>query len=185
MRALPRRLCIFCGSSRGRAPRYAAAARSAGELLARRGVGVVYGGGNIGLMAEVADGALEAGGEVVGVIPRALVDRELAHPGLTALHVVDSMHHRKALMAELSDGFIGLPGGLGTLEELFEVLTWLQLGFHDKPCALLNLDGYFDHLLGFLDRAVEDGFVSPANRRLLLDDDDFPSLLERMATLFV
>jgi len=182
MRTTLRRLCLFCGSSRGRSPRFAAAARAAGELLARRGIGVVYGGGNIGLMTEVADGALDAGGEVIGVIPRSLVERELAHAGLSHLHVVESMHQRKALMAELSDGFIALPGGLGTLEELFEVLTWLQLGFHDKPCALFNLEGYFDHVLAFLDRAARDGFVGPAERRLLLDDDDFATLVARLAS---
>lgn len=176
----PRRLCIFCGSSRGREAHFISAARDAGELLARRGIGVVFGGGNIGLMAEVANAALAAGGEVIGVIPRALVERELAHRGLSELHVVESMHQRKALMAELSDGFIALPGGLGTLEELFEVLTWLQLGFHAKPCALLNRDGYFDHLLAFLDRARHDGFMSEATRALLLDSDDFAALVEQI-----
>jgi uncharacterized protein (TIGR00730 family) len=150
-----------------------------GKGLAERGIGIVYGGGRVGLMGALADGALEVGGEVVGVIPRRLVDRELAHPGLTEQHVVATLHERKALMAELADGFIALPGGLGTLEELAEVASWAQLELHTKPIGLLGQDGYWDPLMAWLDRAVEEGFISPHHRGLLQVDADLDALLDR------
>lgn len=162
-----KRVCVFCGSSSGRNGRYSEVAREVGRALARRGVGLVYGGSAIGLMGEVADAALQAGGEVIGVIPRALQLREIAHQGLTELEVVGSMHERKARMAELSEGFIALPGGMGTLEELAEVLTWAQLGLHARPCGLLDVDGYYQPLIAFLDHAVAEGFVRPDHRRIL------------------
>ena len=142
-----RRVCVFCGSSHGVRPAYAAAARTLGRLLVERGLGLVYGGGNVGLMGVMADAVLEAGGEVLGVIPHALMAREIGHPGVTEMHVVDSMHERKALMADRADAFIALPGGVGTFEELFEAITWTQLGLHAKPCGLLNVDGFYDDLL--------------------------------------
>lgn len=174
-----RSICVFCGAASGRDPGYAAAAAATGETLARRGIRVVYGGGRLGLMGAVADAALAAGGEVVGVIPRGLVDRELAHPGLTDLHVVETLHERKARMAELADAFLALPGGLGTLEELAEVLSWAQLELHAKPIGLLDVAGYFAAFEAFLDRAVADGFVAERHRRILLRDDDLDSLLAR------
>lgn len=173
-----RRVCVFCGSSRGSRPAYEAAARETGALLAARGSGLVYGGGNVGLMGAVADAALAAGGEVIGVIPEALVGWEVAHAGLTELRVVASMHERKALMADLSDAFIALPGGFGTFEELCEVLTWSQLGFHAKPCGLLNVEGYFDPLLALFNRAVEERFLRPAHRTLALEERDPARLLD-------
>lgn len=176
-----RRLCVFCGSSAGARPEYLAAAQTLGRALAERGVGLVYGGARVGLMGAVADAALAHGGEVLGVIPRALEEREIAHPGLTELRVVESMHERKAVMSDLSDGFVALPGGLGTLEELFEVWTWAQLGVHDKPCALLDVAGYYVPLLDFLDHGVREGFVRPAHRAQLLVDDDPARLLDRLA----
>lgn len=172
------RLCVFCGSSPGRDPAHAASARALGELLARRGIALVYGGAGVGLMGALADAVLGAGGRVIGVIPRAMVEREVAHTGLTERHVVGSMHERKALMSELADGFAALPGGLGTLEELFEVLTWAQLGLHRKPCGLLDAGGYFDHLVRFLDRAVAEGFLRPEHRRLLVLAGSPEELLE-------
>jgi len=177
-----KRVCVFCGSSRGGREEYSAAARTFGAALARRGLGVVTGAGHIGLMGVLADAALEAGGEVIGVIPRALVDRELAHRGLTALHVVETMHQRKALMADLSDGFAALPGGFGTADELFEILTWAQLGIHARPVGLLNVAGFFDPLLAWLDRAVEERFLREQHRRLLLVEADPERLLERLLT---
>jgi uncharacterized protein (TIGR00730 family) len=176
-----RSICVFCGASSGRDPRYPAAAAVTGETLARRGIRVVYGGGRRGLMGTVADAALAAGGEVVGVIPRGLVERELAHPGLTELRVVETLHERKAEMAALADAFITLPGGLGTLEELAEVLSWAQLELHAKPIGLLDVDGYFGGLETFLDRAVADGFVAERHRRLLLREDDLDALLAAFA----
>ena len=172
-------ICVFCGAATGRDPSYAAAAAVTGETLARRGIRVVYGGGRLGLMGTVADAALAAGGEVVGVIPRGLVDRELAHPALTELRVVETLHERKAQMAELADGFLALPGGLGTLEELAEVLSWAQLDLHAKPIGLLDVGGYFAPLEAFLDRAVAEGFIAERHRRLLLSDDDLDALLRR------
>jgi uncharacterized protein (TIGR00730 family) len=176
-----RRICIFCGSSAGNDPAYAALARSAGEGLARRGIGVVYGGGRVGLMGVVADTALEAGGEVIGVIPQAMVDRELAHRSATELRIVATLHERKAVMAELSDAFIALPGGLGTLEELAEVVSWAQLGLHAKPIGLLGVGGYWAGLLRWLDGAVTAGFVAPAYRGLILEAADLDDLLLRFA----
>jgi uncharacterized protein (TIGR00730 family) len=162
------RLCIFCGSSPGARPEYAAATVELAQLLASRGIGIVYGGASVGLMGLLADTAMQAGGEVIGVIPSALERREIARGGLTELHVVASMHERKALMAELSDGFIALPGGSGTLEELFEVFTWSQLGLHRKACALLNVEGYYDRLAAFLDHAVAERFLRAEHRAMLL-----------------
>jgi uncharacterized protein (TIGR00730 family) len=176
-----RSICVFCGASSGRDPRHAAAAAVTGKTLARRGIRVVYGGGRLGLMGAVADAALAAGGEVIGVIPRGLVDRELAHPGLTRLDIVETLHERKARMAELADAFIALPGGLGTLEELAEVLSWAQLDLHAKPIGLLDVGGYFSALEAFLDRAVDEGFVAERHRRLLLRDDDLDGLLRQFA----
>jgi uncharacterized protein (TIGR00730 family) len=175
------RVCVFTGSSAGLRLEYRTAAAALGQAAAARGIGVVYGGAHVGLMGVLADAALGAGGEVVGVIPRGLVARELAHTGLTTLHVVESMHERKALMASLSDGFIALPGGWGTLDELFEILTWAQLGLHRKPCGLLNVRGYFDPLLSFLDHSVAEGFVRPESRRLLTVADAADRLLDLLA----
>lgn len=177
----PTRICVFLGSSTGLDPVFAAAARALGEALARGGRTLVYGGGNIGLMGILANTVLERGGTAIGVIPRALVDRELAHRELTELHVVDSMHERKALMADLSDGFIAMPGGLGTLEELFEVLTWAQLGIHAKPVALMNAEGYFDSLLEFLDRGVDRGFIPAPHRRRLIVGNTPDGVLSALA----
>ena len=160
-------ICVFCGSSFGKNPAYTEAARFLGETLANRNITLVYGGGNVGLMGTVADAALEAGGVVVGVIPKALVEREIAHQNLTKLHVVGSMHERKALMSELSDGFIALPGGNGTLEEFFEVLTWAQLGEHPKPCGLLNVSGYYDPLLTVFGHMVDQGFLAEKHRGIV------------------
>jgi len=174
-----RRLCVFCGSSTGRDPAFADAARGLGILLAERGIGLVYGGTRIGLMSVIADAALEAGGEVVGVIPQALIDREIAHTGLNDLHIVGSMHERKARMSELADGFVALPGGLGTIEEAAEVLTWAQLRIHTKPCGFLNIAGFFDHLLGMFDHAVEKGFLSAEHRAMVVVEASADALLER------
>jgi uncharacterized protein (TIGR00730 family) len=164
-------VCVFCGSSRGARPSYTEAARRVGVALARNGLGLVYGGGRIGLMGVVADAVLAAGGRAVGVIPEPLATRELAHDGLTELHVVPGMHERKALMAARSAGFIALPGGVGTLEELFEILTWAVLGLHQKPVGLLNVEGYFDPLLAMLDHAVAEQFVRPQHLALLVVSD--------------
>jgi len=174
------RLCVYCGSSVGARPEYADAARELGAVLADRGIGLVFGGGKIGLMGVLADTMVAAGVEVIGVIPEALVARELAHPAVADLRVVGSMHERKALMADLADGFIALPGGLGTLEELFEALTWAQLGLHGKPCGLLDVAGFYDDLARFLDRTVEDGFVASASRARLVVDTDPARLVERL-----
>jgi uncharacterized protein (TIGR00730 family) len=175
------RICVFCGASSGASPIYAAAARGFGERLANAGIGLVTGGGRVGLMGAVAEGALAAGGEVIGVIPQGLVDRELAHPGLTRLEVVAGLHERKARMAELVDGFVALPGGLGTLEELAEVTSWAQLGLHRKPIGLLDVDGYWASLLRWLDEAVEHGFIPPAHRQLIVVAPDGEGLLAAMA----
>ncbi len=175
-----KRICVFCGSSSGKAPRYARAAEEPGRLRAGRGAGLVYGGGKVGLMGTVADAALAGGGEVIGVIPEAMRTRELAHEGLSELHVVDSMLDRKQMMADLSDGFLTLPGGLGTLDELFEVLTWTQLGIHAKPCGLLNLEGYYDKLLAMLEDCEREGFLRPKHRHLLLVENSLEPLLERL-----
>ena len=151
-----------------------------GTLLASRGIGLVYGGGNVGLMGVIADAALAAGGEVIGVIPRALADKEVAHLGLTELRVVDSMHTRKAMMAELADGFVAMPGGVGTFEEFFEAVTWTQLGLHRKACGLLDVDGFYSSLEGFIDRAVAEGFIRPLHRRAIVVDGDPTRLLDRL-----
>lgn len=172
-----KRLCVYCGSSMGLLPEYRDAAESFGRLLVREKIGLVYGGGNVGLMGVLADTVMAGGGEVVGVIPRALVDREVAHHEVTRLHVVDTMHERKALMAKLADGFVALPGGYGTMEELFEVLTWAQLGFHPKPVGMLNTRGYYNHLLEFLDRMVEQGFLKKEHRVSLCISDEEGLLL--------
>jgi uncharacterized protein (TIGR00730 family) len=161
------RLCVFCGSSSGHDPAYASLAAQLGRALAQRRVGLVYGGGKVGLMGGLADAALAAGGEVIGVIPKALMDREIGHRGLTQLRVVESMHARKALMVELADGFVAMPGAIGTLEELFEVWTWAQLGMHRKPIGLLDVGGFFTPLVGFLDHLVTTGFLRPAYRAML------------------
>ena len=162
------RVAVFCGSRTGRLPLYADQARLLGRELVRRGWGLVYGGGHIGLMGAVADAVLDAGGEVIGVIPQALVDRELAHRGLSELRVVATMHQRKELMADLADGFVALPGGYGTADETFEVLSWAQLGLHHKPVGLLNTAGFFDPLLAWLERGVDEDFLKPRHRQLLL-----------------
>jgi uncharacterized protein (TIGR00730 family) len=174
------RVAVFTGSQAG-PPSHSAAAEAFATDLARAGVGIVYGGGRVGLMGVVADAALAAGGEVIGVIPESLVDWEVAHDGLTEQHIVDGLHARKALMAELSDGFIALPGGVGTMEELFEVWTWAQLGLHDKPVGLLDVNGFYDHLLRFTDTMVEQGFLRKPYRDVLLVDTDLPALLDRFA----
>jgi uncharacterized protein (TIGR00730 family) len=175
-----RRLCVFCGSSEGNDPAYLQAARALGETLARSGIGLVYGGASVGLMGVLADAALVAGGEVTGVMPRALVEKEVAHSRLTDLRVVGSMHERKALMAELSDGFVALPGGIGTFEELFEVWTWAQLGHHTKSCALLNVRGFYDGLIAFLDKVVERGFMKGVHRSMLIVAQQPMELIERL-----
>jgi hypothetical protein len=171
---------VFCAANSGARPAYAQHATAFGRLLAESGRRVVYGGGRTGLMGALAEGALAAGGEVVGIMPRHLVEREVAHTGLTQLHVVDSMHDRKALLAELSDGFVALPGGLGTLEELFETWTWGQLGLHRKPYGLLDVEGFFGPLLEFLDHTVREGFIRPQYRSLLLVDTNASDLIDRM-----
>lgn len=171
-------MCVFCGSSSGDRPVFLEAARHLGATLAQRGYGLVYGGARVGLMGAVADAVLQAGGDVVGVIPQALAAKEIAHDGLTELVVVDSMHQRKAEMAARADGFIALPGGMGTLEELFEVLTWAQLGIHRKPCGVLDVDGYYGALLGFLDAAVERGFLRSRHRQLLQVSTSAEALLD-------
>jgi hypothetical protein len=176
-----RRICVFCGSSFGSRPAYREAAETIGRLLCQRGIELVYGGGNVGLMGAMADACLDGGGRVIGVIPRALVDKEVAHLGLTELRVVQSMHERKSLMADLSDAFLALPGGYGTWDELCEALTWTQLGIQRKACALLNVSGYYDAFLEFADRAVSEGFLKDVNRDLLLSDDDPARLLDRLA----
>lgn len=163
-----RAICVFCGSNMGGRDDYAGAATAFGRTLAEEGIRLVYGGANVGLMRLVANGALEAGGEVVGIIPEALKARELAHPGLTELHTVKSMHERKAMMADFSDGFVALPGGPGTMEEMFEIWTWAQLGYHRKPVGLLNVAGFFDPLLAFLDHQVAERFMRIEHRRMLV-----------------
>ena len=175
------RICVFCGSNSGIKPVYRDAALVLGKLLAARGIELVYGGGNVGLMGVLADAALESGGRVIGVIPESLMAKEVGHAGLTELRIVKSMHERKALMADLSDGFIAMPGGFGTFEEFCEIVTWSQLGIHAKPCGLLNVEGYYDPLLQLFDYAVREGFLREENRRLVLEDRDPQRLLEEMA----
>jgi uncharacterized protein (TIGR00730 family) len=175
------RVCVFCGSAAGNRPEYAAAARDVADELARRRLGLVYGGGSVGLMGILADAALARGVEVIGVIPRPLASRELAHPGLTELRLVASMHERKATMAGLVDGFVALPGGLGTFEETLEVLTWAQLGIHGKPVGVVNVGGYYDALRSLVERAVTEGFIRPEYAALLLFAPTAGALLDRFA----
>ena len=177
---LVKSVCVFCGSSEGMRPVYAKVAQTLGSAAAYRGMRLVYGGGKVGLMGLAADAVLAAGGEVVGVIPKALLEKEISHEGLTELRVVASMHERKTLMAELADGFVALPGGYGTLEEFMEVLSWAQLSIHEKPCALLNVGGFFEPLLHLFDRAVEEGFVHPDHRSLVLAGQEPENLLDAM-----
>ncbi len=175
-----KKVCVYCGSSSGRRPGYSYAARGLAKALTSRGIGLVYGGAGIGIMGEIADAVLAGGGQVIGVIPQMLADKEVAHDGLTELKIVGSMHERKQVMMDLSDGFIALPGGLGTQEELFEVLTWSQLGLHTKPCGLLNVEGYYDKLCSFLDHAVEEQFVKSHHREMLLVEQSPEKLLTLM-----
>jgi uncharacterized protein (TIGR00730 family) len=174
-------VAVYCGANAGASPKYAEAARAMGGALVARGLALVYGGGHVGLMGCIADEVLRLGGDVFGVIPQQLVDRELAHPGLTRLHVVKDMHERKALMAQLADGFVALPGGMGTREELFEMLTWSQLGIHAKPVGVLNVDGFYDQLVGFMDHLLGEGFVKPQHAGLMMVDSDPEALLARLA----
>ncbi len=174
------RICVFCGSSPGYDPRFMAAATAFGQALAANGIGLVYDGASVGLMGAVADAVMGGGGDVIGVIPQALVAKEVAHHGLKDLRVVGSMHERKALMAELADGFVALPGGIGTFEELFEVWTWAQLGDIEKPCALYNVAGFYDGLTAFLDHVVQQGFMKALHREMLIVADDSATLLDRL-----
>lgn len=173
-------ITVFCGSSNGVRSEYAEAARNLAQILVEEKIRLVYGGGNIGLMGIIADEVMKSGGEVIGIIPDSLDKKEVGHRGLTELRVVGSMHERKAQMAELADGFIAMPGGIGTFEEFFEILTWAQLGFHDKPCGILNIANYYNGLLALCDNAVTEGFLRPVHRKLILDDSDARSLLEKM-----
>jgi uncharacterized protein (TIGR00730 family) len=177
-----KRICVFCGSNPGRRPAYRAAAIALGHLLVERDIGLVYGGGNIGLMGIIADAVLEKDGSVIGVIPKILTEQELAHQGIPDLRVVKSMHERKALMADLSDGFIALPGGFGTFEEFCEIVTWSQLGLQEKPCGLLNVENYYQPLLSLFDRAVEEGFLMPENRKIVLAHSEPTMLLDALLT---
>jgi len=176
------RICVFCGSNPGINPAYREAAVAMGQLLAQRRIELVYGAGNIGLMGVLADAVLAAGGKVIGVIPEALMAKEVGHDGLTELRVVGSMHERKAIMSDLSDAFIAMPGGFGTFEEFCEVVTWSQLGIQSKPCGLLNVEGYYDPLLELFDHAVREGFLREENRRLVLEDSDPKQLLAKMSS---
>jgi uncharacterized protein (TIGR00730 family) len=178
-----KRVCVFCGSSIGNKPEYTDFAEALGRLLAARKIGLVYGGGNVGLMGVIADAAVAAGGEVIGVIPKALKDREIAHTGLRDLRVVDSMHTRKAMMADLADAFIAMPGGVGTFEEFFEAITWTQLGLHRKPCGLLNVGGFYSPLVAFIDQAVDEGFIKPIHRAMIVVDDNPERLLDSLAKI--
>ncbi|MFT5208403.1 MAG: hypothetical protein ACI9CE_000117 [Flavobacterium sp.] len=174
------KICVYCGSSSGKSPEYLEYASVLAGAFVARNIGLVYGGANVGIMGELANTVLEGGGDVIGVIPQSLVDKEVSHQGLTELKVVDTMHERKAIMAEISDGFIALPGGLGTLEELFEVLTWSQLGFHKKPCGILNINHFYEKLSLFLDHAVDEEFIKPIHREMLLVEDEPEVLLAAM-----
>jgi uncharacterized protein (TIGR00730 family) len=175
-----RRLCVFCGSQAGAKEIYVSATRRLGEMMAKRGLGLVYGGGHIGLMGILADAVLVGGGEAIGVIPKSMMDAELAHTKLTQLHIVDTMHQRKAMMADLADAFAALQGGFGTMDELFEILTWSQLRYHAKPVGILNVAGFFDPLLAWLDRSVQDGFLKLKHRRLLIEANEPEELLDRL-----
>ncbi len=173
-------ICVFCGSGKGISPEYINAAHELGRLLVKKNLDLVYGGARVGLMNEIANTVLEGGGKVTGVMPQYLVDKEVAHTGITKLHIVKDMHQRKAMLSELSDGFIAMPGGLGTLEEIFEALTWAQLGIHKKPCGFLNVNGFYDKLLDFLDHAVEQEFIKSDYRKLVMRDPSPENLLEMM-----
>lgn len=177
-----KRISVFCGSGKGSDPEFSAAAVTLGKELVRREIGLVFGGGKVGLMGVIADTVMHAGGHAIGVIPKGLVAREVGHEGLTELRIVDTMHARKAMMARLSDGFIAMPGGIGTFEELFEIWTWAQLGMHRKPIGVLNVRGYFDQLIGFVDHAVRSEFLKPMTRQMLLVDSVPERLLDRFAT---
>lgn len=177
-----KRICVFCGSNKGARPIFTTAAKELGHALVKRNMGLVYGGGNVGLMGAIADEILAQGGEVIGVIPQSLVRREVAHQNLTKQHVVTTMHERKALMAELSDGFIAMPGGMGTFDEFCEILTWAQLGIHQKPCGILNVEDYFTPLLRMFDHAVAEGFLRDAHRTLVLEATQPDKLLDSLAT---
>ena len=174
------RLCVFCGSNVGTAAAYTDAAEALGKLLARRRIGLVYGGGRVGLMGVIADAVMLHGGEVIGVIPQSLADREIAHSRITELRIVDSMHMRKAMMAELSDAFVAMPGGVGTFEEFFEAVTWTQLGLHRKPCGLLNVAEFYTPLVAFIDKAVSEGFINPVHRAAVVVDSDPERLLDTL-----
>ena len=178
-----KRICVFCGSSLGSRSEYSEAAVTLGGILAKRNIGLVYGGGNVGLMGVVANAVLASGGEAIGVIPHSLAEREIEHKGLTQLHVVDSMHTRKAMMADLADAFIAMPGGVGTFEEFFEAVTWTQLGLHRKPCGLLNVAGFYTPLAAFIDQAVSEGFIKPVHRASIVVDDDPERLLDSLASV--
>jgi uncharacterized protein (TIGR00730 family) len=175
-----KRICVFCGSSSGASPAYLETATRLGEIIAARGIGLVYGGARCGLMGAVANAAIGNGGEVVGVIPEALIEKEIAHVGVSDLRIVGSMHERKMLMSDLADAFIAMPGGMGTMEEFCEVLTWAQLGLHKKPCGLLNVEGYYHHLISFFDHAVAERFVKPEHRSLIVIDEEPQRLIERL-----
>lgn len=173
-------LCVYCGSKTGRRPGYRDTARTVGRHMAERNITLVFGAAGMGIMGTLADAVLEAGGRAVGIVPEELTHEEVPHKNLTELHVVASMHERKAMMEQRADGFVALPGGLGTLEEISEILTWAQLGFHEKPCGLLNVEGYFDRLIEYLDHAMQEGFIEPSHRDLLLVEDDPERLLDRL-----
>lgn len=177
-----KRICVFCGSSSGILPEYSQAAENVGRLLVKQGLSLVYGGGKVGLMGTIADSVLSAGGEVIGVIPHALMLKEVGHTGLTKLRIVNTMHERKALMAELSDAFIALPGGYGTLDEFCEILTWAQLGLHNKPCGILNVNGYYDSLLDLFQKSVAEGFLRKQHADMLMIENDPEVLLEKMSS---
>ena len=176
------RICVFCGSSSGNQSQYSLLAEQLGSTLAKEGLGLVYGGGKVGLMGVIAEAVLAHGGEAIGVIPTALWEKEVGHNNLTQLHIVDTMHQRKAMMAELADAFVAMPGGIGTLEELFEVWTWGQLGIHQKPIALLNVQGYYDPLIHFIQHARDEGFLRPQHAAMLIVEEDPTALLERLKT---
>jgi uncharacterized protein (TIGR00730 family) len=175
-----KRICVYCGSSYGEHPIYVQAAKAMGEAIANRGDELVYGGGKVGLMGTVADAALAAGGSVIGIMPQFLVDKEIAHKGLTELRVVDTMHNRKEMLMRIADAIIALPGGWGTYDELAEAMTWAQLGLHSKPIGILNVSGFYNPILAQMDHAIAEGFVRPAHRDLLIVDEDIPNLLKRI-----
>ena len=176
-----KRICVFCGSNKGAKPAYIEAAKSLGKVLVKKNIGLIYGGGKVGLMGVIADEVLASGGEVIGVIPQSLVNREVAHQNVTQMHIVNSMHERKALMADLSDGFMALPGGMGTFDEFCEILTWAQLGIHQKPCGILNIENYFTPLLAMFDHAMREGFLRDTHRALVIEATEPETLLDLLA----